>query len=291
MFEGLEGIALADGSREEYRHGALSFDQEYVDALAAAYAENATASRASHGRIPSMEPKGELASLLRWLPDYITRFIGFGGQAFLTGVAGALLRAMPLADEDECFHAYLVLSPVMRELCKAGHRSLTLDLSAWPHAPFHLLDGIKATAEKPVFVDFVLPERSLPPVYVGEGSEHCVATISGDVTQLGIESSHCDFTLEEMPREAFGRGSSASAYRFATATGLDLSRYRRAVPGGNTSDGEFYGVEGYVDDGYLAAAEFSGSPRAIFHLPDEFFWEGNTLYIPDGAGSWQEVTR
>ncbi len=289
MFEGLERLALAGDAYEEYTHGPLSFDQGYVDTLAAAYAENAAGSRAPHGRIPAMEPRGELASLLRWLPDYITRFTGFGGQAFLDAVVDTLLRRMPQADEDECYHAHLVLSPAVRELCKAGHRSLTLDLSEWPHAPFHLLDGIRGTEAKPFFAECILPARSLPPVYIGEGSEHCVVSISGDVTQVGKGSSHCDFTFEEMPSETFGRQSRGSVYRFACATALSLSRYKRAVTGSCTADGEFSEVLGYEPDGYLATAVLKGGACTVFHLPDEFFCEGNRLLIPDGPCSWKEV--
>lgn len=289
MFEGLEGIALAGDASEQYAHGALSYDQEYVDALAGAYTEAAAASRQPHGRIPAMEPRGELASLLRWLPDYITRFTGFGGQAFLDAVSDTLLRRMPQADEDECYHAHLVLSPVMRELCKAGHRSLVFNLSEWPHAPLHVLDGVKATAEKPFYAECILPGSSLTPAYVGEGSEHCVATVSGDVTQIGLGSSHCDFILDSLPSESFGRHSTASAYRFVCASGISLTRARRTIGGGSTADGEFTEVLGYEPDGYYAGVELLDGQRALFHLPDEFFWEGNSLLIPDGLAGWKEV--
>ena len=294
-FDGLEVLASAGGSPEEYTPGSLSFDQGYVDALADAYAEDARSRTIAYRRDYAREPKADLAALFDLLPGHIAGFEAFDGQGFISAIADALQRRMPEGNvnvrSDFCSDSYLLFSPVVRELHRAGHNYLSLDVAGWPCPPYHLLDGIEAAAEKQLFMKFALPKHSLPAVHIGEGSRHCVASISGFFTNLGTGSEHCDFTFEGVHAYPLGKDSRGSAYRFASAADISITMPVRRESVARVSDSgsvymEFYG-RGNL--GYRASVALQDGHRTAFNLSDKFFWEGNTIHVPDGAGGWKEV--
>ncbi len=295
MFEGLDSLALRGDAQEDYLPGTLSFDQKYVEALAEAYAEDARSRRIDYRRDPARDGKEDLAALLARLAGHIAGFDAFDGQGLLTAIVDALERRMPEgnanARSDFCSDAYLLFSPAVRELYRAGQRFFHLDFASWPCPPHHLLDGIEATAAERLFMKLSLPRHSLPAVHVGEGSKHCVASISGFFTNLGTGSEHCDFTFEGVHAYPLGRDSRGSAYRFASADDISITMPQRRETVTRVSDSGSVYLEFYsgFNLSYRASVALQDGHRTAFNLADNFFWEGNTIHVPDGAGGWSEV--
>lgn len=295
MFEGLEGLALRGDAQEDYLPGTLAFDMAYVEALADAYAEDARFRRIDYRRNPAWDGKEDLAALLARLAGHISGFDAFDGQGFLSAVADALQKRMPAdnvhATYDFCSDAYLLFSPITKELYRAGQRFLFLDIADWYCAPRHLIDGIEASDANPFFMKLILPRYSLPAVHIGEGSKHCVASVSGSFSDIGENSEHCDFTFEGVHAYPLGRDSRWSAYRFASADDIFITMPQRRETVTRVSDSGSVYLEFYngFNLGYRVSVALQDGHRTAFNLADNFFWEGNTIHVPDGAGGWKEV--
>jgi len=181
------------------------------------------------------------------------------GQDFLD----AIIMKLEKADEIHQQNSDFLLSPLIGALYD-GEDRLTVDYQRFYWLQF-VARRLMGTAEKPLFVNYLLPEdngdyscaslgegakhckiafRGTKPLWMGKGAKHCSFHMQRVPSMLGYEAYHCTFYLEDVDDVSFSSREEASI-TYVNGTGE-------------------------------------------INFPDTFFVRGNQLLIPDGKG-WQKV--
>ncbi len=250
-----------EGSGESYTEGGSGLNAGLADALVETYAAAFGLSRDfSRGDFMTVRDAIGLVAL----PDVADP------QGFLDAVVDGLLERGAASDYAFGHHTFHLLSPLISRLYALGCSMLELDASGFTCEPRLVADHIEASSGRPFLFTYTpLRGESGISYGIGNSSRWCSVHVRGGANTVGFYAEHCTFFLDEMPA-ALGDGSSGSAYCLADARDVTF-------------------LPDPISEHNILADVLTPAGRRCLDLRGRFFGHGNSLLIPDGAGSWTEV--
>ncbi len=272
-FEGLEGGAAPPSQGEDYQPGSLCYDPALADALFDAY----LAAVECHPPDTGMWTDGCIqAAVIVALgqqapPGSLT---GTDANAFLD----ALVHRLAILDEQYAtLFADWLLVPVLSRLYAEGHNSFALSLGGMPATPLFLAQGLESSADNPLEVTYSAACERL-----ACGVKRCLLSFSGTAREIGTEAKDSSFTIHAL---GYLLGHLAEGCEFRIDPGPELLEKMILA---TLTDMHF------ITSGAISLEEVRGwfgssLKNEVVLVPEDFYERGNTLYVPDGKGSWKEV--
>lgn len=217
----------------------------------------------------------------------VARHEGFDANRFLDML---LLRLSQSAEDTLLHNRHFLVNPLLQALYGLGHNGFHVDLGEMPAFTNSIGEGLQGTPELPLELSLICMRTSDAAEWpyltndLCSRMEHCVVTVRGDIGSVGKGSICSEYLLDGSVRD-IGREGTQCTYRLTNPEDAALGYYpkknlfRRLL--GKWS---YYQVLSTVREG----AHPSVTAYETYMLPD-FYDRGNTLLIPDGAGSWKEV--